>query len=186
MRINDAGLQEALDELRNLSNPPQTQRNYLELALATICLGIEVPLGKVLELDHDGKNLLVRAGVGWRQGISGHATVPANTKSIAGYTMGQKGVVIFEDVKETSRFTDAQLLFSHDVRSTLAIRILCKGKPWGVLTIHEQIRRRFSSQEIQFLKEAALVLGALVEAPSALRTGPHPHLTLEEREADPI
>jgi GAF domain-containing protein len=174
MRINDAGLQEALDKLRPLSNSPQTQRNYLELALAIICLGLEVPLGKVLELDREGKLLLVRAGIGWRQEISGHVTVPANTKSIAGYTLGQTGVVIFEDVKATSRFTDAHLLFSHDVRGTLAIRISCKGKPWGVLTIHEQIRRRFSSQEIQFLKDAALELGALVESREAIA----PHVEL--------
>lgn len=170
MRINDGGLQEALDELRGLSNSPQTQRNYLDLGLAIICRGLEVPLGKVLELDREGKNLLVRAGVGWRQGVSGRVTVAANTKSIAGYTLGQTGVVIFEDVKATSRFTDAHLLFSHDVRGTLAIRISCKGKPWGVLTIHEQIRRRFSSQEIQFLKDAALELGALIEAKEALST----------------
>ena len=168
MRINDAGLQEARDKLHALSNSPQTQRNYLELALAIICLGLEVPLGKVLELDREGRNLLVRAGVGWRQGISGHVSVPATTKSIAGYTLGQTGVVIFEDVKETSRFTDAHLLFSHDVRGTLATRILCRGKPWGVLTIHEQIRCRFSSQEIQFLTDAAVELGALIEAKEAL------------------
>ncbi len=164
MTVYNAGLREALDELGGLSHLPPTQRNYLQLGLAIVCLGLEVPLGKVLELDREGKNLLVRAGVGWRLGVSGHVTVPANAKSIAGYTLEQKGVVIFEDVKETSRFTGAHLLLSHDVRGTLAIRISCKGKPWGILTIHEQIRRRFSSQEIQFLKDAALVLGALVEA----------------------
>jgi GAF domain-containing protein len=170
MRIDEAGLQEALDQLRGLTNSPQTQRNYLELALAIICLGLEVPLGKVLELDPKGELLLIRAGIGWGQGITGHVNVPATTKSIAGYTLGQTGVVIFVDVKDTSRFTDARLLRSHDVRGTLAIRISCKGKPWGVLTIHEQIRRRFSSQEIQFLKDAALELGALIEAKEALRT----------------
>jgi len=170
MRINEAGLQEALDQLRGLTNSLQTQRNYLELALAIICLGLEVPLGKVLELDRKGELLLVRAGIGWGQGITGHVNVPATTTSIAGYTLGQTGVVIFVDVKDTSRFTDALLLRSHDVRGTLAIRISCKGKPWGVLTIHEQIRRRFSSQEIQFLKDAALELGALIEANEALRT----------------
>jgi GAF domain-containing protein len=170
MRINEAGLQEALDELRGLTNSPHAQRNYLELALAIICLGLEVPLGKVLELDRKGELLLVRAGIGWGQGVTGHANVPAATTSIAGYTLGQTGVVIFVDVKDTSRFTDARLLRSHDVRGTLAIRISCKGKPWGVLTIHEQIRRRFSSQEIQFLKDAALELGALIEAKEALRT----------------
>jgi GAF domain-containing protein len=105
------------------------------LALAIICLGLEVPLGKVLELDRDGKLLLVRAGIGWRQGIAGYATVAANTTSIAGYTLRQAGVVVFDDVKETSRFTDAHLLRSHDVRGTLATRISRKGKPWGVLTI---------------------------------------------------
>ena len=170
MRINDAGLHEALDELRGLSSLPQTQRNYLELALSIICLGLEVPLGKVLELDSEGKHLLVRAGIGWRQGITGHANVPATTASIAGYTLGQTGVVIFDDVKDTSRFTDAHLLRSHDVRGTLAIRISRRGKPWGVLTAHEQIRRRFSSQEIQFLKDAAVELGALIEAKEALRS----------------
>lgn len=170
MRINDAGLQEALEELRGLATPPDTQRDYLELGLEIICLGIEVPLGKVLELDPEGKSLLVRAGVGWRQGIAGHVSVPANTRSIAGYAFGQTGVVIFEDVKETSRFTDARLLFSHDVRGTLAIRISCKGKPWGVLTVHEQVRRRFTSQEIEFLQDAALGLGGLIEAREGVRT----------------
>ena len=174
MRINDAGLQEARDKLHALSNSPQTQRNYLELALAIICLGLEVPLGKVLELDRKGKLLLVRAGIGWSQGITGHANVPATTTSIAGYTLGQTGVVIFVDVKDTSRFTDARLLRSHDVRGTLAIRISCKGKPWGVLTIHEQMRRRFSSQELQFLKDAALELGALIESREAIA----PHVEL--------
>ncbi len=166
--MNDARQREALDELRRLSTLPQTQRDYLELALAIICLGLEVPLGKVLELDREGKLLLVRAGIGWREGVTGHATVLANTTSIAGYTLGQTGVVIFDDVKDTSRFTDAHLLRSHDVRGTLATRILCRGKPWGVLTIHEQIRRRFSSQEIQFLTDAAVELGALIEAKEAL------------------
>ena len=169
MRINEAGLQEALEELRGLATSPNTQRDYLELGLEIICLGLEAPLGKVLELDPEGKSLLVRAGVGWKRGIAGHVSVPANTRSIAGYTLGQTGVVIFEDVKETSRFTDAHLLLSHDVRGTLAIRISCKGKPWGVLTIHEQIRRRFSSQEIEFLQDAARDLGSLIEAKEGVR-----------------
>jgi HTH-type transcriptional regulator, bacterioopsin transcriptional activator and related proteins len=170
MRINDAGLHEALDDLRSLATSPGTQWNYLELSLQIICLGLEVPLGKVLELDSEGKSLLIRAGVGWREGIIGHVAVPANKRSIAGYTLEQTGVVIFEDVMETSRFSGAHLLFSQDIRSTMAIRILCRGKPWGVLTIHEQIHRRFTSQEIEFLQDAARDLGALIEAKEAVRT----------------
>ena len=167
--MNDARQSKALDELGRLSTLPQTQRNYLELALAIICLGLKVPLGKVLELDREGKALLVRAGIGWREGVTGYATVLANTTSIAGYTLGQTGVVIFDDVKETSRFTDAHLLRSHDVRATLATRISRNGKPWGVLTLHENRRRQFTSKEIQFLEDAAVELGALIEDREAPR-----------------
>jgi len=170
MRINDAGLQEALAELRGLATAPDTERDYLELGLEIICLGLEVPLGKVLELNREGKSLFIRAGVGWREGIVGHVAVPASERSIAGYTLEQTGVVIFEDVMETSRFSGAHLLSSQDVRSTLAIRILCQGKPWGVLTIHERIHRRFTSQEIEFLQAAARDVGALIEAKEAVRT----------------
>jgi GAF domain-containing protein len=167
--MNDARQRKALDELRRLSILPQTQRDYLELALAIICLGLEVPLGKVLELDRAGTLLLVRAGIGWREGVTGHATVFANTTSIAGYALGQTGVVIFDDVKATSRFTDAQLLRSHDVRATLASRISRKGKPWGVLTLHENRRRQFTSKEIQFLEDASAEIGALIENREAPR-----------------
>lgn len=167
--MNEARRREALDELRRLSTSPQTQRDYLESALAIICLALAVPLGKVLELDREGKLLLVRAGIGWRDGVTGHATVLANATSIAGYTLEQTGVVVFDDVKETSRFTDANLLRSHDVRSTLAARISRKGQPWGVVTLHEQRRRQYASKEIQFLKEAAAELGVLIESKEAQR-----------------
>lgn len=170
MRINDAGLQEAIVDLRSLATSPGTQRNYLELALGIICLGLEVPLGKILELDRGGKNLLVRAGVGWKEGIIGQVFVLADARSVAGYTLGQTGVVVFDDGKDMSWFSGAHLLFSQDVRSTMAIRIVCQGKPWGVLTIHERIRRHFTLQEIRFLQDAALYLGSLIDAREGVRT----------------
>jgi len=162
--MSDAWQREALDRLRGLSTLPKMHRHCLEASLAIICEGLRVPMGKVLELDSEGTLLVVRAGIGWRQGVAGHATVPSNTTSIAGYALAQPGVVIFDDVKETSRFTDAHLLRSHNVRSSLAIRISCNGKPWGVLTVHEHRRRRFSPKEIEFFKEAAAELGVLIKA----------------------
>lgn len=170
MRINDAGLQEALEDLRSLATSPGTQRNYLELGLGIICLGLEVPLGKVLELDRDGKNLFVRAGVGWGEGIVGRVFVLADSRSIAGYTLGQTGVVVFADPMETTWFSGAHFLFSQDIRSTMAIRILCRGKPWGVLTVHEKIHRHFTPPEIEFLQDAALDLGSLIDANEGVRT----------------
>jgi GAF domain-containing protein len=167
MSMNDVARREALAGIRQLSSPPETQRHYLDLALAIVCRAMAVPLGKVLELNREGTLFLVRAGIGWREGVTGHATVPANLKSIAGYTLGHTGVVIIDDVKETSRFTDAQLLRSHDVRSSLAARVSSIGRLWGVLTVHEQRRRRFSPSEIQFLKDVVAELGKVIETREA-------------------
>ena len=168
--MNDLTRREALAGIRELSSAAATQRSYLESALVIICRALDVPLGKVLEMDGQEALLHVRAGIGWRQGVAGHATVPANAKSIAGYTLGQTGVVIIDDVKETSRFSDAHLLRSHDVRSSLAARISCTGRLWGVLTVHEQRRRRFSPTEIQFVKDVAAELGTVIDARAAAQT----------------
>ncbi|HEU4993340.1 MAG TPA: GAF domain-containing protein, partial [Gemmatimonadaceae bacterium] len=63
-----------------------------------------------------------------------------------------------------SRFADAELLRFHEVQSSLAARISCKGQTWGVLTLHEQRRRRFASAEVAFFKAAAAEVGALIVA----------------------
>lgn len=165
----DARHRNALDQLRELSTLQERKPDFLHAALGIICEGVQVPMGKVLELVNEGTLLVVRAGVGWRDGVAGHATVPANAASIAGYSLTQTGVIIFSDVSGTSRFTDAHLLRSHGVRSSLAARVLCKGEPWGVLTLHEQRRRRFSPHDIDFTKAAALQLGDLI-ATSAARS----------------
>lgn len=162
--MTDARHREALDQLRALSAGPRASLDALDAALAIICQAIEVPMGKILQLVEQGTLLLVRSGIGWKQGVAGHATVSANTGSVAGYALARPGVVIIDDVKRTSRFTDAELLRSHDVQSSLATRIVCWGQPWGVLTLHEQRRRTFSSTEIAFFKGAAAEIGALIAA----------------------
>ncbi len=175
MRINDTGLQESLEELRGLAaTSSNAQRTYLEVALAIICLGLEVPFGKLLELDQSGKSLRVRAALGWRQGIAGQTKVSASSNTIAGYAIEQRDAVVFDDVTDTSRFSEAHLLRAHGVRATLAVPIACNGVTWGVLSVHEQVRRAFSSEEVQFVKESAGELGRLIEVkkePPAVTVG---------------
>lgn len=152
----------ALDRLRALARFGRKASDSLDGALAAICDALQVPMGKVLVLDEDRNVLLVRAGVGWSPGVTGKATVVANDTSIAGYSLTREGVIIFSDVTETRRFTEAHLLRGHGVRSSLAARVSHHGKPWGVLTLHEREQRDFSREEIAFVKAAAIELATLV------------------------
>ena len=66
-------------------------------------------IAKCWSLLPDGKALLLRSGVGWKQGLVGHATVGAGTDSQAGYTLLSDQPVIVEDLRTETRFSGSPL-----------------------------------------------------------------------------
>jgi GAF domain-containing protein len=124
-------------------------------------LGVEYC--KVLELMPDGTTLLLRAGVGWREGLVGTATVGTNLRSQAGYALISPGPVVVEDLPTENRFEDLDLLQEHGVVSGLSTTIHVGGRAYGVLSAHTRQRRSFTEDEILFLQEVAEVLGAAIE-----------------------
>ena len=118
---------------------------------------------KILELMPDGATLLLRAGVGWRDGLVGKATVGTNLRSQAGYALISPGPVVVEDLRRENRFEDADLLREHGVISGLSTTIYVGGRAYGVLSAHTRERRLFTEDEVLFLQEVAGVLGAAIE-----------------------
>src|SRR5713226_4819709 len=58
---------------------------------------LEVEYCKILELLPSGDRLLLKAGVGWREGYVGRATVGVSSNSEAGYTLQSGAPVIVEN-----------------------------------------------------------------------------------------
>jgi GAF domain-containing protein len=152
----------ALGELRELVSATESGDTRLDSALKIIGAALETPLAKVLELVASGNHLVVRAGVGWRDGVTGQVTVPVGPTSSAGYALTHDRAVIFDDIQGTRRLTDATLLRSHNVMSSLAVRIADGRGVLGVLSVHERRRRRFSSGEAAFIEAAAAIVAALM------------------------
>lgn len=76
---------------------------------------------KVLDLDPDAEELLLRQGVGWRDGIVGEATVfSIEVDSQAAYTLANNHPIVVEDLGTESLFSGPESLTSHDVRSGLS------------------------------------------------------------------
>jgi GAF domain-containing protein len=124
---------------------------------------LEVELCKVLELQPGGKKLLLKAGVGWKNGIAGKAMVSAGVESQAGFTLLTDEPVIVEDLGSETRFHGPDLLFDHGVVSGMSVIIHGKTEPYGVLGVHTRRSRSFNADDTNFLKGVSNILASMIE-----------------------
>ncbi|AQL42515.1 hypothetical protein BV210_07230 [Halorientalis sp. IM1011] len=128
---------------------------------------------KVLDLDEDGDALSLRAGVGWREGLVGEASVPADRDSQAGYTLLSEEPVAVEDLRTEDRFSGPELLTSHGVRSGISVVVGTTEDPWGVLGVHDTEPREFTQQDANFVQAVANILATAIERVEHERTLRH-------------
>lgn len=130
---------------------------------AMLARTLNVEYCKVLELLPDGDALLLRSGVGWKEGLVGRATVGAGLDSQAGYTLLSSEPVIVEDLPTEGRFRGPPLLHEHGVVSGMSVVVQGRDTPFGVLGVHTTAHRTFSKDDVNFLQTVANVLAAAVE-----------------------
>lgn len=82
----------------------------MDFAVRRTAAALGVEFAMVLELQPDGRTLLLRAGVGWRAGLVGTATVDGGTRSQAGFTLQSREPVIVDDLATETRFSGPALL----------------------------------------------------------------------------
>jgi len=133
-------------------------RDTAERVRAT--LGVEFV--EVLELLPDG-SLLLREGVGWRDGRVGTTTVPIGRGSQGGFTLDVEVPVIVEDLSAETRFTGSPLLQEHDIVSGITVVIPGRERPFGALGGHAAERRTFTRDDVNYLQAMANVLAAAVD-----------------------
>ncbi len=157
-----ARLQAVLSEIGQEALRSEHSGKVLDKAVVLVAQTLDVEYCKVLELLPDGKALLLRSGVGWKDGLVGHGTVGAGTDSQAGYTLLSDQPVVVEDLRTETRFSGPPLLHEHNVISGMSVIIPTGEGPYGVLGAHTTKRRVFSADEVNFLKSVANVLGLTI------------------------
>ena len=143
--------------------------DLLQRSTQLVSEAIEIDLVKVLQLLPDGRNLLVRAGVNWRPGVVGHATIPALKGSAAGFALQTCEPVISEDIAGEKRFQIPELLIEHNVKSTVNVVIRGEGGPFGVLEVDSRRLRQFGQDDIDFLQNYANLLAAAIDRVNSQR-----------------
>jgi signal transduction histidine kinase/HAMP domain-containing protein len=125
---------------------------------------LEVEYCHVLELQPGGKFLLLRAGVGWKDGCVEKAVIPANPQTECGFTLAAGEAVTFERLSGETRFRGSSLLTDHGVVSGISVAIVAgRGQAFGILGAGTASPRKFTEDEIHFLYSLATVLAMAVE-----------------------
>lgn len=147
----------------------------MDEGVALVSQALAVEYCKVLECLPDGKNFLLKAGAGWRDGVVGQAMVEASPNTHAGYTLHCRQPVVVEDLYRERRFRASSLLHDHNVVSGMSVVIEghsqqenvketpLKHHPFGILGAHSSRRRKFSRSDVDFLQSVAQVLATAIE-----------------------
>lgn len=142
---------------------------------------LKVNFCQVLELLPDRDAMLLRAGVGWQEGLVGQAVVEAQPDSLMGYTLFSSEPVIVEDLQSDTRFSASSLLHQHGVVSGVSVIIDGAKWPFGVLSIHTNRRRVFTRADINILQAVANVLATAIEHRRTQDALQEAHDQLEQR-----
>lgn len=145
--------------LRALSGLPLPELADAIVARSAAVLGAEH--GRFLELSANGDRLLLRAGVGWKNGCVGGATFPI-ARSLAGWVLETRQPSVVPDWAVETRFDEVPLLVEHGVRSSACVLVSTPSGPFGVLAVDSARARELTEHDLSFLQAMANVLGAAV------------------------
>jgi K+-sensing histidine kinase KdpD len=139
----------------------------MDRAVDAVTTTLETEYCKLLELLPDGEHLLLKAGIGWREGEVGTLMFDAGLNSQAGYTAIVGVPVSVDDLPNETRFHGAPVLLERGVVSGIDVVILVSNGYYGVLGTHTTRRRQFTLDDANFLQAVANIIGPAIERNSA-------------------
>jgi two-component sensor histidine kinase len=155
--------QELLAELGVLALQCTSFTSMLDHTARVTAEGLAAEYCKVMEYIPAENGLLVRAGVGWDDGVVGVATVGADLASPAGYALRTGKPVISNHLENEERFNTPDLLIRYGIRRAMNVILQGDGSPFGVLEVDSRSEGEFGEHDIAFLQGAANILGMAIE-----------------------
>lgn len=135
----------------------------LDQAAKTAALGMRASLSKILEYRKAEKDLLIRAGVGWRAGVVGEVTFGADLESPAGYAFHTGSPVISNHLQGEEQFRTPVLMIEHGVKRAINVLITYGGGRWGVLEVDSSSAGEFEAADLAFLQGLANFIGVALD-----------------------
>lgn len=157
-RYQQFALDFALEALDQAELMPLLQR-----ASECVAAGMAVERTKVMRCRIEERDLLVVAGVGWKAGTVGHATLPRGMRSPPGRSVETDAPVTIENLPSNPDYDYSDLLRDHGIVSLVNVPIEAEGAIWGVLEVDSSGGRVFDKDDEDFLYGFAKVMGRTIE-----------------------
>lgn len=152
------------------------------LAVDLILEALDVEYVEILHQHAPGEPLILVAGRGWTDNVRvGETSIPCDRSSQAGYTLMSTKPVLVEDLASEERFSAPPLLVDHGVVSGMSVTIPDGERSFGVLGVHTDHRRRFTTDDGDFLRSMAHVIGGAVQSDRARQQIELHSITQEQR-----
>jgi PAS domain S-box-containing protein len=123
---------------------------------------LSVKFCEVLELQPDGKTLVRRTGLGWRDDLPGSGTLCADPGSQARHTLGSSEPVVIEDLSAETRFEVPGSLIEQGAVSGVTVVVPGQPRPYGIISAYTSEPRTFTNDDLHFLQSLANWLAALI------------------------
>ncbi|TDK35155.1 GAF domain-containing protein [Rhizobium deserti] len=155
----------------------------LDEATRVCALGLSSGYSKVLEYLPNEDQFIIRAGVGWKPGIVGHARAGADLNSPAGYAYQMDVPVISNDLDRDDRFRNPRIMREHGISGAINAPIHGKNLRYGILEADSSTPCKFEEADLSFLEGLANLLGVALERQRAEDSSQAKEVRLMESEA---
>jgi two-component sensor histidine kinase len=135
---------------------------FLDQAVVQIARAVEIHHVKVLQYRPRSSDLLLIAGVGWKEGTVRSATLSADLRSPPGRAFQTAEPVIIKDFSTQEEYVRSDLLKEHGIVSVSNVPVLTNGAAWGVLEVGSTAPRDFTEDTTDFLTAAAALIGTVL------------------------
>jgi two-component system, sensor histidine kinase PdtaS len=134
----------------------------LQRAAELAARGIGITRSKVMEYKPADDMLLLRAGVGWREGVVGRLMMSADSSEPQGHAFRVGEPLVIEDLSNCE-YTIPELLREHGIMSTANAPIMVDERVWGVLELDSERSHSLTGEDTLLLQGFAHILGNAIE-----------------------
>jgi GAF domain-containing protein len=146
----------------------------LDALMTYACLraraGVDVTHAKLLEYLPSRDRLILRAGVGWKDGYVGQYEIPPDLDTPIGHALALSEPVPVSDYGNQTKYRYPAILRDHGCVSSVNVPVQTDSGSFGVLEIDHTCARTYSADDIYFLTGLGNTIAQAVELKRALRS----------------
>ncbi|HZT64035.1 MAG TPA: EAL domain-containing protein [Burkholderiales bacterium] len=140
--------------------------DVLKRAVELVSVSLKADYCTVLELDKDGKHLLLKTASGWPEELKSRPAVPIRPGGRLEFVLSRREPLIIDDLPKDERFPESPLL-KLGVRSGIQVPIFGTSGTYGILSAHSRAELRFGPDDSSFLQSVANILAVAIERKNA-------------------